>query len=622
MKRVFRGIVDFIGNAASWPLLFSLVAFGLTLLLYFCAQHIMPFIADDALISLQYVRRLLDGSGLTWTDGPPVEGYSNLLWILLLTLPGYFGADLIDAARVLGFILMALIPLLVLAFRTRDSRSLLLASALVFTLWPLSVPVATWSIGGMEQPLAAFLLVLVLLGLLRRFDTVDIGRSDMLLLVLPLGLLSITRPDGYLFAIISALACLYVIPARSGGSRWKTAFWLLAVPAVFVLAQLIFRLSYYHDWLPNSARVKLPLDAGRLGEGLEYMLKGFTAQLLFWIPAASSFVLLLWTRETRRRGLLLLLFFGAWFLYVTAIGGDIFAAFRHMLPLMLIALMAMVETLRVLFARITPHWRLAAVAGLALLAVVLPPRYQRHQQREYIIRRAMEERWEWDAKALSDVLRSAFAGRRPLIAVTAAGCFPYFTGFPAIDMLGLNDRHIARLSRSGAGDIAHELHDGDYVLSRKPDLIIFNEATALPQHGYKDAFNRDSRFSTDYIPVRFEGEWRSAYTPHAWFRRESPVVGCVISRDTLRIPAYFFLHNGQCIASSDTAGSLITILSAGDTMRYVLPPAWHDPASIQLHGADTDSVAAFIEDGQIVIVAGERDAEIRQVIVLRRGRDG
>ena len=48
----------------------------------FC-RHYYPFLSDDALISLRYASRLLQGKGLTWTDGPPVEGYSNLLWTLL-----------------------------------------------------------------------------------------------------------------------------------------------------------------------------------------------------------------------------------------------------------------------------------------------------------------------------------------------------------------------------------------------------------------------------------------------------------------------------------------------------------------------------------------------------------
>ncbi len=62
----------------------------------------MPFFADDAFISLRYAQRLLAGSGLTWTDGEAVEGYSNLLWVLACAGLGALGFDLVFAARLLG----------------------------------------------------------------------------------------------------------------------------------------------------------------------------------------------------------------------------------------------------------------------------------------------------------------------------------------------------------------------------------------------------------------------------------------------------------------------------------------------------------------------------------------
>src|SRR5262245_6501132 len=37
------------------------------------AATYLPFISDDALISLRYSQRLLNGQGLTWTEGPRVE---------------------------------------------------------------------------------------------------------------------------------------------------------------------------------------------------------------------------------------------------------------------------------------------------------------------------------------------------------------------------------------------------------------------------------------------------------------------------------------------------------------------------------------------------------------------
>jgi len=41
------------------------------------------FVVDDAFISFRYAQNLLDGHGLVFNPGEQVEGYSNLLWILL-----------------------------------------------------------------------------------------------------------------------------------------------------------------------------------------------------------------------------------------------------------------------------------------------------------------------------------------------------------------------------------------------------------------------------------------------------------------------------------------------------------------------------------------------------------
>src|SRR5690606_2465390 len=49
---------------------------------YFNARRYLPFMADDAFISLRYSERFLQGKGLTWNDGERVEGYSNITWVL------------------------------------------------------------------------------------------------------------------------------------------------------------------------------------------------------------------------------------------------------------------------------------------------------------------------------------------------------------------------------------------------------------------------------------------------------------------------------------------------------------------------------------------------------------
>src|SRR5882757_2842123 len=64
-----------------WLLFFFIAG---ALLVTFHAYYYYLFVADDSFISFRYVDRLLEGKGLTWTDGHPVEGYSNLLWVLVL----------------------------------------------------------------------------------------------------------------------------------------------------------------------------------------------------------------------------------------------------------------------------------------------------------------------------------------------------------------------------------------------------------------------------------------------------------------------------------------------------------------------------------------------------------
>jgi hypothetical protein len=78
-------------------------------------------------------------------------------------------------------------------------------------------------------------------------------------------------------------------------------------------------------------------------------------------------------------------------------------------------------------------------------------------------------------------LRSAFPDST-WVATNAAGCLPYYARLPTIDMLGLTDAHIARARPDRQQWPGHERGDGDYVLSRRPDVIILGgaEGSATP----------------------------------------------------------------------------------------------------------------------------------------------
>jgi hypothetical protein len=58
-----------------------------------------------------------------------------------------------------------------------------------------------------------------------------------------------------------------------------------------------------------------------------------------------------------------------------------------------------------------------------------------------------------------------------LLAIDAAGKVPFFSGLRTLDMLGLNDRHIGKMTNVTSGAPGHEKFDPDYVLSRRPTFI-------------------------------------------------------------------------------------------------------------------------------------------------------
>src|SRR6478735_11265017 len=90
------GLSSKLGNLP-WRYWWTIAAVTLGgLLLWAHTRYYAPFFTDDGFISLRYTQRFLHGQGLTWNDGERVEGYSNLLWVLLTAIPGIVRLDLLN----------------------------------------------------------------------------------------------------------------------------------------------------------------------------------------------------------------------------------------------------------------------------------------------------------------------------------------------------------------------------------------------------------------------------------------------------------------------------------------------------------------------------------------------
>lgn len=546
-----------------WSALALLIALAA---LYQHARGYLPFIADDSLISLRYAKRLLHGQGLTWTDGERVEGYSNLLWVLACAGLGRLGVDLIAAARILGFCGMGA-ALGAVAWAVRPDRFTRFLAALAgMLLLALADPIACWAIGGLEQGLLAGLLAWALvLGLpLAR------GRSTSLrAAVAPgvlLGLVALTRPDGPLFAVAAALAIVLCNPRRR--ASWGQAALLAAVSASFYLAQLAFRLAYYHDWAPNTAYVKMQPSLHRCAVGLHYLIGAALASK--WAFAAGAFGwAALWRFGRRGQAALPGLAAALWGAYLVFIGGDIFPCHRHAVPLLVCAALLAALALAAAFRRSGPRARLAT--GAAVIACLGWLAFSHLAQGRG--KPAIDEFWEWDGKVVAEGIVRAFGAERPLMAVDAAGCLPYFSDLPCIDMLGLNDRHIARHRRPNHIEwmVGHDLGDGPYVLARRPDIIIFNSPWGHTNPMFysgaemflKPEFKRAYKAATFMLdPAR---PWRLV----AYLRVESPKVGLRRTAEAIVIPAHLMMDHPQHPAATLDGDGRPTLEATAETPAVI-----------------------------------------------------
>lgn len=265
----------------------------------------------------------------------------------------------------------------------------------------------------------------------------------------------------------------------------------------------------------------------------------------------------------------------SWAVYVDLIGGDIFPAWRHLVPLIV---------LFVLMAHIGVRWLVehSNTRGFVFTAtacVVLLVTFFMLQGRDAENFRAISERWEWDGHAVGTLLKTAFGKQQPLLAVDPAGCLPYWSELPTVDMLGLNDYYLPRHPPAGFGQgaIGHELGDGQYVLNRQPDLVIFLLPTGA-EHGYflsGRQMQEDPRFFREYSLTRFETQEPRKVVSQIWVRKNSPRIGISRKEEQILVPAFLLNDNRATIARLNDRNELVIPVGRDLPARldgFELPP--------------------------------------------------
>jgi hypothetical protein len=434
------------------------------------------FISDDAFIVARYARNWLGGLGPVYNPGDPVEGYTSFLGLVLTTLVGLLGVDPADGVRVVSFAgaLAALIGVLVVAFRMLPEGSrgfALVAGGLV----AFSGPVACWSLGGLEGPLFAALILAAAVTASRAGDRA----LHLALAGAVAGLAALTRPEG---VAVGGILFLWLLAANPGGARRRS--WIhLATFGLIVATHLAWRWSFYGDLVPNTAHAKMGLNAAAISRGLSYVVGYATDQggVLIWLLP----VLAPWPLKApplvRACTLAALALTGA----VILEGGDGLPMYRFLAPVVPLWAISTAYLLyrvwdSVIVARpeVRRTARLAVILAVALAAFLqAEPPALRNQYGLFQHQRDVEvPRWTLVGQWLA-----SNAPPDATIACVPIGAVGYHSGLRLIDMVGLTDRHIARRQIAvGGGWAGHEKHDGAYVLSRKPDYLLLGNIMVEP----------------------------------------------------------------------------------------------------------------------------------------------
>ena len=418
---------------------------------------------DDSMISMTYARNLVEGHGLNWARwGEPVEGFTHPLWMLLMIPVNALPVALADRS-----LLMQILSLLTLAgtvvavrrlvldhFSEANARHWMPAAVLTAFYYPL----AYWTLMGMETGLQALLTVLAVhLSL----SAVHGGRDRHLALWLVCTAAFLLRMDMLLLVFAVQLYLLLRGGLRPAGRR----SWLIGL-ALFCgasVAYSLFRWFYFHDLLPNTYYLKLTGVAltVRLLRGISVFTDFLRDHLLFILPVGLG------TGVLMRRNLRLVLPAGVFALYCAYgvyTGGDAWDGDLHVRANRFIAFV--MPLLFVLFNAglnaALAAWRNGreeradslrerfAVAGATTVALLLlnglwlsseadenwrrftltdrPPNVDRHARVVGLLR---------------EFEKLVQPGAR--VATAWAGIPAYFSDYQMIDILGYNDRVIARM---------------------------------------------------------------------------------------------------------------------------------------------------------------------------------
>jgi hypothetical protein len=262
---------------------FTLLSVLLALALLWPYRH---FAGDDAYITFRFVHNVATGGGFSFNPGQPTYGSTAPLWVFMLAGLNRLGLEIPVAAHLLNWVFTAanaaLFFRLACVYLGRNLAAA--AAAVLFVADPWFV---RWSMSGMENALALFLLIGLLLSQAHFRNT---GRISWLAPVFG-ALAALCRPEMSLLGGLLALDTLLFERRR----LWGNLLAIAVAYIVIVTPWVAYAISVFHSPIPNTITAKITRDhVASLTKVLEYFVT-------FWAFQGIAVVTVLASRSLRER---------------------------------------------------------------------------------------------------------------------------------------------------------------------------------------------------------------------------------------------------------------------------------------------------------------------------------
>lgn len=490
----------------------------------FCYSN--KFIQDDAYISFRYIQNFVDGNGLVFNIGEKVEGYTNLLWVLILSVFGFLKLNFENIAQVLSVIFGILVLFLTYQISAlikiepeKNQKKSKTQEAPVntkyFDLIPSLFLLFTasfifWSISGMETTMfISFCLIGIYYYMLSR-DSLSVNYQFSISLLLA----TLTRPEGIYFFGLIMIHKLFILVSVKKIEGIKEFFSKNNIISylIYIIPVIVYfavRYSYYGYLFPNTYYAKTGLSSVYFGMGVEYFTKFLTSYLLYGI----ILLLPVYLFKSKSNFFAVSLFYWlivCYTIYIITIGGDVLKQNRFFLTILPLIYILFAKLLTEIFLKLRLRTSKGAAKTVVLVITAFICIFYYTTQKEKLEDDVLTEAGLVDKMKSTGLWfnsKQQELGRPMTIAASTIGAMSYFAGpqVNVIDLLGLTDKEIAHnpklIPEISAGEYGwkERNYNADYVMSRDPDYIYF--ATGIKPSAYAErALYTNEKFLKYYYP--------------------------------------------------------------------------------------------------------------------------